>query len=331
MTCIRQLSGRGPTNGLVRRGVLPLPQVPSTSVAETSSSAKISEISHPSLSTCPPAAQDFQVFVASGYNCDDRINPDAILPLRRPCSHSEGAAQAALYGMSERTHAGMYADGAAAAESGILDAKDFSDYDEVGTNLPDFGLLDEASLPNFSVADLNVESSSLGGMLPSSQAAQMMRTSQHNQLPLGEARVESFELAAASAFLEDVDEVGESSSDSSTGPVLEFKGCSASIVPAPAHAVRSTCNAHAPPALRRAAPADKGTKPAIQKWKKRDSAKHLAGERKRRANRMGKLSQLSSLLPHIVGTRPTVNHILSCAVERIKQLSSSSDLVSCNK
>jgi hypothetical protein len=53
------------------------------------------------------------------------------------------------------------------------------------------------------------------------------------------------------------------------------------------------------------------------KWKRRDIAKHLAGERSRRAKRMGKVHTLQGLvdgLPH----KPTVNQILAAAIEQIK-------------
>uniref|UniRef100_A0A6U2BL29 BHLH domain-containing protein n=1 Tax=Hemiselmis andersenii TaxID=464988 RepID=A0A6U2BL29_HEMAN len=54
------------------------------------------------------------------------------------------------------------------------------------------------------------------------------------------------------------------------------------------------------------------------KWKRRDIAKHLAGERSRRAKRMGKVHTLQALvegLPH----KPTVNQILAGAIAQIKQ------------
>mmetsp|Transcript_12326 Transcript_12326/g.30937 ORF Transcript_12326/g.30937 Transcript_12326/m.30937 type:complete len:433 (+) Transcript_12326:250-1548(+) len=54
------------------------------------------------------------------------------------------------------------------------------------------------------------------------------------------------------------------------------------------------------------------------KWKRRDIAKHLAGERSRRAKRMGKVHTLQALvegLPH----KPTVNQILAAAIAQIKQ------------
>mmetsp|Transcript_25043 Transcript_25043/g.48714 ORF Transcript_25043/g.48714 Transcript_25043/m.48714 type:complete len:445 (+) Transcript_25043:277-1611(+) len=59
----------------------------------------------------------------------------------------------------------------------------------------------------------------------------------------------------------------------------------------------------------------------VCKWKRRDIAKHLAGERSRRAKRMGKVHHLQALvegLPH----KPTVNQILAAAIAQIKQAKS---------
>lgn len=70
------------------------------------------------------------------------------------------------------------------------------------------------------------------------------------------------------------------------------------------------------------------------KWKRRDIAKHLAGERSRRAKRMGKVHALQALVDGL-SSKPTVNQILSAAIEKIKaakaEAASSSSTVSNNR
>eukprot|EP00287_Rhodomonas_sp_CCMP768_P011149 CAMPEP_0196718496 /NCGR_PEP_ID=MMETSP1091-20130531/1676_1 /TAXON_ID=302021 /ORGANISM="Rhodomonas sp., Strain CCMP768" /LENGTH=323 /DNA_ID=CAMNT_0042059163 /DNA_START=49 /DNA_END=1020 /DNA_ORIENTATION=- len=58
---------------------------------------------------------------------------------------------------------------------------------------------------------------------------------------------------------------------------------------------------------------------SIGKWRRRDIAKHLAGERNRRAKRMGKVQVLRSILPGLNTAKPTVNQILQKAIEVLKQ------------
>lgn len=57
----------------------------------------------------------------------------------------------------------------------------------------------------------------------------------------------------------------------------------------------------------------------LSKWKRRDVAKHLAGERSRRAKRMGKVHALRAILEGLSG-KPTVNQILSAAIEQIRAI-----------
>mmetsp|Transcript_28597 Transcript_28597/g.58439 ORF Transcript_28597/g.58439 Transcript_28597/m.58439 type:complete len:331 (+) Transcript_28597:143-1135(+) len=55
------------------------------------------------------------------------------------------------------------------------------------------------------------------------------------------------------------------------------------------------------------------------KWRRRDITKHLAGERNRRAKRMGKVQQLRSMLPELAHSKPTVNQILMKTIELIQE------------
>jgi len=63
----------------------------------------------------------------------------------------------------------------------------------------------------------------------------------------------------------------------------------------------------------------KGTVPRVEKWKRRDNEKHLAGERKRRANRMGKLGELKELLPNTKAKLSSIK-ILSAAISHFKKI-----------
>jgi len=56
------------------------------------------------------------------------------------------------------------------------------------------------------------------------------------------------------------------------------------------------------------------------KWKRRDIAKHLAGERSRRAKRMGKVHTLQALIAEGLPRKPTVNQVLAAAIAQIKQV-----------
>jgi hypothetical protein len=221
----------------------------------------------------------------------------------------------------------------AAARSGALDAKYFCEFGEVEGSLSDFDILDDEVLPNFSLPDLNVESSSMSSSSSSSDVVE--QSLMMPMPPASHTRVKEF----ASDML-DLGPVNSHICMRSVQPDMVPTRSSAGgatnkqngyIIAEQAHDPASPEDPQDYPALRRAGSVDKGTKSAIQKWKKRDTQKHLAGERKRRANRMGKLSALSSLLPNTLGSRPTVNHILSCAVDRVKQMMQKSEPLTKNK
>mmetsp|Transcript_128014 Transcript_128014/g.190736 ORF Transcript_128014/g.190736 Transcript_128014/m.190736 type:complete len:466 (-) Transcript_128014:106-1503(-) len=63
----------------------------------------------------------------------------------------------------------------------------------------------------------------------------------------------------------------------------------------------------------------KGSAPRVEKWKRRDNEKHLAGERKRRANRMGKLGELKELLP-ITKSKLSSIKVLITAINHFKTI-----------
>jgi len=63
---------------------------------------------------------------------------------------------------------------------------------------------------------------------------------------------------------------------------------------------------------------------SIGKWRRRDIAKHLAGERNRRAKRMGKVQTLRNMLPGMSTSKPTVNQILQKAIEVLENEQSQS-------
>jgi hypothetical protein len=56
------------------------------------------------------------------------------------------------------------------------------------------------------------------------------------------------------------------------------------------------------------------------KWKRRNVEKHLAGERSRRAKRMDRVNTLRAMLTGLPTEKPTVNQILSAAIEQVKQV-----------
>jgi hypothetical protein len=56
------------------------------------------------------------------------------------------------------------------------------------------------------------------------------------------------------------------------------------------------------------------------KWKRRNVEKHLAGERSRRAKRMDRVNTLRAMLTGLPTEKPTVNQILSAAIDQVKQV-----------
>jgi len=56
------------------------------------------------------------------------------------------------------------------------------------------------------------------------------------------------------------------------------------------------------------------------KWKRRNVEKHLAGERSRRAKRMDRVNTLRAMLTGLPTEKPTVNQILSAAIDQVKQM-----------
>mmetsp|Transcript_23079 Transcript_23079/g.46715 ORF Transcript_23079/g.46715 Transcript_23079/m.46715 type:complete len:463 (-) Transcript_23079:173-1561(-) len=67
------------------------------------------------------------------------------------------------------------------------------------------------------------------------------------------------------------------------------------------------------------APGKKRKRTRVEKWKRRDNEKHLAGERKRRANRMGKLGELKELLPITKGKVSSIK-VLHAAINHFKKI-----------
>jgi hypothetical protein len=279
-------------------------------------------------STCPnPSSEkESHVFLASGFVSDaHKSGPAAtVMPSPRASNLCEGKAQAMFsynYGSQVAASTDEQPFTQAAARSGALDGKDFCEFGEVDTSLTDFDILEDEVLPNFNLSDLNVESISSGNSSCSESLMMPMPSTSHSRVK--EFAADVLDLGPVSPYV-----CMRMHPARPGGAMGQLNGY---IIAEQAHDPASPEVSQAHPAFRRAAITDKGTKPAIQKWKKRDTQKHLAGERKRRANRMGKLSALSSLLPNTMGSRPTVNHILSCAVERIKQIMQTSELLTKNK
>jgi len=99
-------------------------------------------------------------------------------------------------------------------------------------------------------------------------------------------------------------------------PVSEARG--APFVPVPKMAPTPQ-----PAAVKSEGGAFEGDGGKLCKWKRRDIAKHLAGERSRRAKRMGKVHTLQALVEGLPN-KPTVNQILAAAIAQIKQVKADS-------
>eukprot|EP00293_Proteomonas_sulcata_P004785 CAMPEP_0184319146 /NCGR_PEP_ID=MMETSP1049-20130417/106736_1 /TAXON_ID=77928 /ORGANISM="Proteomonas sulcata, Strain CCMP704" /LENGTH=383 /DNA_ID=CAMNT_0026639165 /DNA_START=93 /DNA_END=1244 /DNA_ORIENTATION=+ len=175
---------------------------------------------------------------------------------------------------------------------------------------PGFEMLGELSEEAFiSEMEQSIESSAALGAMSS-----MLRSA--GSLPfLKMESAESLDLGAALATTEEAEEEAgtpstvEAQEDSSTEDYQEQAH--------QAVEVKEERYERSEAASRSGSKSKRGTGPAISKWRKRDVAKHLAGERSRRAKRMGKVHTLKEMLPAL-GNKPTVNQILTAAIDAIK-------------